>query len=149
MTQVNRYLENKAMDRIDHALGRPVDPMAETYRTHFAASVGTDEAIEMAASGHWRDLGAAGDIHMFSVAPAGRAALSRHLDEIRDPHRLFVIQFDGHESSIVGTTPGNAKYRYWLELDGHLSFPDFCRRCNVRLADKKPPSHQHPERSSE
>lgn len=31
MSEVNRYLKDKAMDHIDHALGRPVDPMDETY----------------------------------------------------------------------------------------------------------------------
>lgn len=32
---VNRYLKDKAMDHIDHALGRPVDPLRESYRNHF------------------------------------------------------------------------------------------------------------------
>lgn len=137
MTQVNRCLKDPAMDLIDHALGRPVDPAAKTPRNYFMVSPGAVRANEMPASPNWQDNGEKFGMRWFSVTPAGRAALRRHLEEIRDPHRLFVISFDGHESSIVGTTHGNAKYRYWLDLDCHLSFADFCRRCSVRLAMTK------------
>lgn len=34
--RVDRYLENQAMDHIDHALGRPLDPLGETYRNFYA-----------------------------------------------------------------------------------------------------------------
>ena len=53
---VNRYLEDKGMDRIDHALGRPVDPMRETYRMllqgmigMFQSGVGGDDGDDKAA----------------------------------------------------------------------------------------------------
>ncbi|WP_319533384.1 hypothetical protein [uncultured Cohaesibacter sp.] len=35
---VNRSLDDKAMDAIDHALGRPVDPMSESYRNYYCAA---------------------------------------------------------------------------------------------------------------
>ncbi|MCL8000024.1 hypothetical protein M8994_17445 [Brucella sp. 21LCYQ03] len=33
---VNRYLKVKALDLIDHGLGRPTFPLQETYRNYFA-----------------------------------------------------------------------------------------------------------------
>lgn len=71
---VNRYIElSEIMDNIDHALGRPVDPLGETYRNHFeCASV--DEAISLEQTGYWVRKGC-----ICSVNRAGRAALKRYL----------------------------------------------------------------------
>lgn len=43
--RVNRYLKDKAMDRMDHALGCPVDPMQETFRNYYV--VGDDNPTEI------------------------------------------------------------------------------------------------------
>ena len=51
--KVNRYLKDKAMDRIDHALGRPLNPLAETFRNHFAVEAEDTFAAEMRTSPHW------------------------------------------------------------------------------------------------
>ena len=37
---VNRYLADPAMDDVDHALGRPLDPMRESYRNRYAVDAG-------------------------------------------------------------------------------------------------------------
>ena len=82
MTQVNRYLKDKHFDRIDHALGRPVDPMVKSYRNHFAADAGSDLAAMFRASDHWREGRSDGDMAYFFVTDAGRAALRDHLGEV-------------------------------------------------------------------
>ena len=135
--QVNRYLEDKAMDRIDHALGRPVNPLAQTYRDHFAASVGSRAAEEMAASPHWRAGGSDGKLQWFFVTRAGQEALRDHLREIGDQHRLYVVIWDGMEMPCVATSPSKARYSKWLDVTDScckVSFKDFCRAARVRLA---------------
>lgn len=70
--RVNRYLKDKAMDHIDHALGRPVDPMGETYRNHFATGADGKDAKQFAASSNWEKVGQRDDMAFFAVTDAGR-----------------------------------------------------------------------------
>lgn len=132
---VNRWLEDKAMDNIDHALGRPVDPMGETYRDHFAT--GGRLADAMAASPNWEECGRHGDMRFFGVTLAGRQALAAHLKEIGEPHRSFKVLFAGYSSTIAATSAAKAKYSYWLKVSNcwsELTFGEFCRTARVRRA---------------
>lgn len=134
--QVNRYLKDKAMDRIDHALGRPVDPMAEGYRNYFATHEG-QIADSFRASPNWQHDGARGSMLYFSVTSAGRRALHDHLREIGDLHRQFAVEWAGLELSVVATTRGKAKYLAYLgasDCDPDLTFKQFCAEARVRLA---------------
>lgn len=145
--RVNRSLRDKAMDHIDHALGRPLDPMQETYRSHFATSRDSDEAKGFRASPHWSEAPSTepfGMMAFFYVTDEGRKALRDHLRSIRDPHRAFTIEFLGHTIPVVGTSHGNARWSYFLEVsDGwsELTFAEFCKRCRVTLASNREPAH--------
>lgn len=78
--EVNRQLIDDEMDRIDHALGRPLAPMGETSRNVFATT--GEEADEMAASAYWHELPApAGysDLRFFRVTLKGRKVLAAYL----------------------------------------------------------------------
>lgn len=136
--RVDRCLHDKAMNAIDHALGRPLDPMAETYRNHYAAPAAM--AATFAASPHW-EIGRPmpGGLVPCRVTDAGRAALRDHLEAIRDPHRAFVITFEGHELVQVSTSHAKAKYGCWLDLADcrpDPTFGDFCRAATVRLSKR-------------
>lgn len=135
--QVNRYLKDKAFDHIDHALGRPVDPMCETYRNHYAVDADSAEGVEMAASPYWQDHGLAGRLRMLSVTTEGRKALASHLREIGDRNRLYTVSFDGFELPVVATTRAKARYKKWLEINDcypDLSFRKFQSEARVRAA---------------
>lgn len=137
MSQVNRYLEDKAMDHIDHALGRPVDPTAETYRNYFYVIGDTDLRREMTASPHWQGDGKGGDGEYFSVTDEGRATLAAHLKHIGDKHRLWIVFYAGYEMETVATTRGKARYSKWLDIrdtDDSLTFGRFQRNSKVRAA---------------
>lgn len=134
MTQqpINRCLADKAMDRIDHALGRPLNPMAETYRNFYSTSGA--EADTMASSPHWIE-GRPGSFRCFAVTDEGRAALAAHLREIADPHRAYAVTFAGHERMVIAGSASKARYSHFLDLSDcipDLSFKDFCRRTTVR-----------------
>lgn len=135
MTQVNRYLDNKAMDRIDHALGRPVDPLAQTYRNYFATDARGKLASDMAASPHWCLSGSDGSMHYYAVTPEGRAALKAHLQDIGDQHRLYAVNYDGYSLSVVATSHSQARYRAWCDVSDcrDISFRSFQRISRVRL----------------
>ncbi len=137
MSEVNRYLKDKAMDHIDHALGRPVDPMGETYRNYFYVIGDTELRRRMAASAHWRSSGVTADGEYFSVTIAGREALSAHLREIGDGHRKWIVSYAGHEMIAVATTAAKARYAKWLDIsdtDDSLTFAKFQRASKVRVA---------------
>jgi len=130
--QVNRYLKNEAMDRMDHALGRPLDPARETYRNFYAT--GGALADEMAGSPFWIEGKPQKYMRFFAVSGQGRRALAEHLREIGDPHRAYSVTFDGHTRSIVATSRDNAKYIHYLDISEvmpDLSFMDYCRRTRV------------------
>lgn len=137
MTQVNRYLEDKAMDHIDHALGRPVDPTAETYRNYFYVIGDTDLRRSMASSPHWQGDGKDGEGEYFSVTDEGRAALAAHLKAIGDKHRLWIVSYAGYQMEAVATTAAKARYSKWLDVsdtNDSLTFGHFQRNSKVRAA---------------
>lgn len=134
-TTVNRCLKDKAMDRIDHALGRPVDPMSKTYRDHYAAD-GAELGAELTASPHWRPGGQALGMQFFYVTQEGRAALAAHLREIGDPHRTYRVRFQGDEWFVAAKSHGKARYQSYLDIADcwpDLTFGEFCRGTSVRL----------------
>jgi hypothetical protein len=135
---VNRYLKDKAMDHIDHALGRPVDPMQDSYRNHFATYLGNPEADEMAASPCWH-MGRRSDGGMifFHVTPHGRKALADHLRAIGDKNRAFIVTWRGYANTVVAETHSKARYSAWLDArDAYedLTFAEFQRTTSVRVA---------------
>lgn len=135
--QVNRYLENKAMDHIDHALGRPVDPCAETYRNYFYVVGDTDLRRQMASSPHWQSGGKTREGEYFSVTTEGRAALAAHLKAIGDKHRRWIVSYGGYQMQVVATTRGKARYSKWLDIsdtDDSLTFAHFQRNSVVAPA---------------
>lgn len=135
--QVNRYLENKAMDHIDHALGRPVDPLGETYRNYFHVIGDTDLRRYFAHSPHWTCTGHTRDGAYFAVTDAGREALAAHLKHIGDKNRRFIVSWGGYDMDVIAETPAKARYRKWLDIsdtDDSLSFAKFQRQSRVRLA---------------
>jgi len=133
--QVNRYLADEAMDRIDHALGRPVNPHVESYRNYFAENINSGEATEMAASPCWHVGKRIGDLLVFHVTAHGRATLASHLLEIGDRSRLFTVSYHGHDMSpVVAKTHSEARYNAWLRWDTtDLPFGEFIRHTRVRL----------------
>lgn len=137
--QVNRSLHDRAMDRLDHALGRPVDPMAETYRNHFATDADSKIAAEFEASPYWarHGNGAPGGMVFYYVTDEGRAALRRHLKEIGDQHRLYAVTYLGQTQEVVAVSAAKAKYSLWLDISDcfcDLTFGKFCRAATVRKA---------------
>lgn len=137
MTQVNRYLEDKAMDHIDHALGRPVDPRSETYRNYFYVIGDTDLRREMASSPHWQSDGKTREGEYFSVTAEGRAALAVHLKAVGDKHRRWIVSYAGYQMEVVATTASKARYSKWLDIsdtNDSLTFGHFQRNSKVRAA---------------
>ncbi|TDX72631.1 hypothetical protein EDE05_12852 [Neorhizobium sp. R1-B] len=137
--QVNRYLKDKAMDQIDHALGRPVDPLIETYRNHFAVNADSKTAKEFDASPFWsrNGKGAPGGMAFYHVTAEGRQALKQHLKAIGDRHRIFNVTFDGHTQPVVAESASKARYSLWLDISdcfADLSFKKFCQTATVRVA---------------
>ncbi|RAI45270.1 hypothetical protein [Rhodoplanes roseus] len=132
--RVNRCLADEAMEAIDHALGRPLDPLVETHRNYFAAPPVL--AAQFAATPHW-DVGSPmpGGIVSCRVTEEGRRALAAYLLQAGDPHRAFEVLYDSHTTTVVATTPGRAKYSYFLDLRdsfSELTFAEFCRKVSVR-----------------
>lgn len=135
---VNRDLADKTMNRIDHALGRPLDPLAETYREYYAVDADSEQAAEFRASPHW-DEGRAvpGGLTYFHPTVAGRQALAAYLKRIGDPNKAFVVRWNGFESRVVAPTHSKARYKKWLEAsDAYqaLTFKEFCKTATVRRA---------------
>lgn len=129
---VNRCLKDKAMDRIDHALGRPVDPMRPSYRNHFvtAAVAGFEPPFWEQASTFLNEQ------KCYLVTKAGRAALADYLRQSGSKHRLFHITFSGVEMGIAAETPAKARYQAWLRVNDccpDLTFVNFSRQATVRM----------------
>ncbi|MDW9709993.1 hypothetical protein GOB44_08810 [Sinorhizobium meliloti] len=135
--RVNRYLKDKAIDHIDHALGRPVDPMGETYRNHFATGADGKDAKQFTASPNWKKVGQRDDMAFFAVTDAGRKALKDHLKAIGDPWQPYSVTWGGHTVVIAAKSIGNAKYSTYLDVSdsySELKFVDFARDAKVRRA---------------
>ena len=79
---VNRHIgSNPEMDDVDHALGRPRNPLGETYRNHYCAPGESGVAKRMSESYWWhaaRTINGGKDI-IFVVTKAGRQALADFL----------------------------------------------------------------------
>lgn len=148
---VNRSLADKHFDRIDHALGRPLDPRATSYRNHYAVTDDCPEVAEFRASPHWKESArcrAFENMIFFHVTPEGREALTTHLREIGDPHRAFEVIFDGHLSTVVAKSSGEARYLAYLRVsDGwsDLTFLEFQKRSSVRRRTPKLDGREHNE----
>lgn len=131
--KVNRCLKDKAMNHIDHALGRPVNPLGETYREHFA--VCASEAGRFRDSGHWREGRTDTDLVWFYVTRAGREALADHLKAIDNKSRHFVVSWGGYDMDVVAETHSKARYKKWVEVSDaiDISFGEFTKTARVRL----------------
>lgn len=143
MKTVNRYLKDKAMDHIDHALGRPVDPQnnAHSHRNYFAVSCNAEKA-KFRASPHWIEGRTFERMTWFHVSEEGRAALAAHLKEIGDPYRLFQVHYDhpAYETwsvLVAAKSRAAARYSYFLDVTDtrpDLTFGEFCKHTSARLA---------------
>lgn len=138
---VNRYLKDKAFDHIDHALGRPVDPLRESYRNYFAANVNSDDAKAFGASENWELDGLVRGMAYFSVTDAGRIALKKHLSEqavhMGKPWRAYVVEFNGYSESIPAKSRAQARYLRYLNISDiypSLKFGEFVRLASVRVS---------------
>ena len=136
--RVNRQLTCQHFDHIDHALGRPVDPMADSHRNHFATAEGA-LAAGFRASPHWHHDGAMGGMLCFSVTTEGRKALRQHLREIGDRHRLYTVSWGGFDMAQIATSRSKARYAKYLDVSDSapdLTFKAFAASARVRLAPR-------------
>lgn len=134
--RVNRYLDDKAFDHMDHALGRYLDPMGETHRNYFAIDAGSDLALQFDASPWWDKSGQRDDMAYYHVTDAGKAALKSHLAE-HAPIKAFVVSFNGYSDTVTAATGSKAKYDYWLGVSDvycDLTFIEFAQTARVRRA---------------
>lgn len=132
---VNRYFHDKAIDRIDHALGRPLFPLLETNRNHYAVGVTDLLVIEFSFSADWQRLGEQGTIAFFAVSDAGRRTLDRHLAGLAEPWLGFEISYEGHSWIEAAKSAAQAKYAAFLGLrdsDSELTFGQFCAAVRCR-----------------
>ena len=140
MTQIiNRKLPDRMMDHIDHALGRPGNPLGETYRDYFAVGIDTDLDREMAASPFWRQHKSAADdqLRAYRVTFEGRCALAQYLRKRNLQPKAFTVTFDGFSSTVWAMTRSKARYDKWLEVADccpDLRFGDFVKRARVCAA---------------
>lgn len=138
--QVNRCLKDKHFDHIDHALGRPVNPMGETYRNYFAIEPGSPLGKEFRSSRHWKVGNRIGGMDYFHVTSHGRWALHNHLREIRDSHRLYAVEWSGCEIRVTATSRGRARYRAYLRVsdcDPDITFKKFAGEARVWLVGER------------
>ncbi len=131
MGECNRYLRDKGMDHIDHALGRPVDPMVEGYRNRFVTDTASDLAASFRASPHWEEVVQLGDgMAVFRVTQEGRRALRAHLRAIGDRHRHYTVRWGEYSWTVVARSRDKARYSAWLDLSDttpDLTFGAFLR----------------------
>ncbi|MFC7065038.1 hypothetical protein [Brucella rhizosphaerae] len=130
---VNRYLKDKAIDHIDHALGRPTFPLKETSRNHFATDVDTDLANKFSRSPNWRKSGQNGDMAFFAVTDLGRHALADHLKRLPD-NKVFVVSYWEWSKIVVAKSRAAARYNVFLEVSdaGDIPFREFLKISSVR-----------------
>ncbi|WP_426235784.1 hypothetical protein [Pararhizobium sp. DWP1-1-3] len=132
---VNRSLKDKSMDHIDHALGRPIFPLQESYRNYFATDANGAQARSFSASLNWKKTGQRDDMAFFSVTDLGRHTLVDHLKTLEKPWKAFVVSFDGYTKIVPAQSRSAAKYSWWLEISdcwNDLRFIDFAKHARVR-----------------
>jgi hypothetical protein len=130
---VNRCLGDRAIDHLDHALGRPTFPLRESYRNYFATDVDSDHARAFGASPHWQHRKTVNRMAYYSVTSEGRQALAQHLGRL-GLDRAYVVRFDEHDQVVPAATPAKARYSRWLEIRdclGDMTFGAFVRRTQV------------------
>jgi hypothetical protein len=123
------------MDNIDHALGRPTDPMGETNRNFFGIETGGSDVDEFKADPYWvhtRDfMGTSG----FAVSDAGKTALTRYLKEHWVPPKCFAVTWQGITATVAAKSAGAARYSIWMDCEwADYSFKDFLKESSVRVA---------------
>lgn len=134
---VNRWLKDRAMDRIDHALGRPVWPLRETYRNHFATT--SADAMDFEGNPHWEFCGSQDRMAFYAVTAEGRQALADYLAtlDVDQQHRAYVVTYGGYERVVPAKSRAHARYSYFLEISdsfSELTFGDFIKASSARLA---------------
>ena len=131
---VNRYLDDKTMDHIDHALGRPMWPQRESYRNYFAIDVRSDLAAQFDASPNWELRNVTPDaMGFYSVTDEGRSTLDAYLDG-HDRHRAFLVTYSGVSVLTPAKSAAKARYSVFLDVrdvDPDLTFRDFLHRAVV------------------
>nr|WP_278422955.1 hypothetical protein [Brucella anthropi]DAM62868.1 MAG TPA: hypothetical protein [Caudoviricetes sp.] len=130
---VNRYLKDKAVDLIDHALGRPTFPLEETYRNHFATDADSNRAKEFSKSLHWRKTGQRDDMAFFAVTDLGRHALADHLKNLPD-NKIFVVSYWKWSKIVTARSRSAARYDVFLDVSdsSDISFREFLKVSSVR-----------------
>lgn len=130
---VNRYLKDKALDHIDHALGRPTFPLQETYRNYFAIGADSDLAKKFTQSLNWRKTGQRDDMAFFAVTELGRHALADHLKSLPD-NKIFVVSYWDWTKIVTAKSRAAARYDVFREVSdcGDISFREFLKVSSVR-----------------
>lgn len=131
--KVNRYLKDKAMDRIDHALGRPTFPLEETYRNHFATDADSNRAKEFSKSLYWRKTGQCDDMAFFAVTDLGRHALADYLKQLPD-NKIFVVSYWQWSKIVTAKSRSAARYDVFCHVSdaSDISFSEFLKVSSVR-----------------
>jgi hypothetical protein len=137
MSHINRTLIDPAMDDIDHALGRPAEPLSCTYRDHYAVDAGSQSDLELADNPYWQPGASDGRLQFYHVTEAGRCALAQYLRKSRRPPRAFAVTVAGLTSTVWAETRSKARYDHWLDVADCFPdwrFGDFLRHARVRAA---------------
>ncbi|MBO9427918.1 hypothetical protein [Sulfitobacter sp. R18_1] len=125
---INRSLKNSAFNEMDHALGRPVNPLTSSYRNFFCVGFDSPRGKEMDASPYWDRVSSSdGSVTGFTVNEDGRQALSDHLIEIGDKHKVYDIHLnarklgldpdpDNRPIQVIAETKSKAKAAVWREI---------------------------------
>ncbi len=131
--RVDRYLENQAMDHIDHALGRPLDPLGETYRNFYATG-----SRRFDGDPNWTLVEITkGGTRVYSVTDEGRQALAEYLKASGSKHRAFLVsvEIDGivDDRTVVAENEADACWGRYLDIVDvlpDLSFDEFLRHAS-------------------
>lgn len=136
---VRRCLEDPSLDEVDHALGRPFDPLGDTSRDHIAAQPGSKSDLALAESTWWeRAPGTPYGLHLYRVTGAGREALAAYLAKT-SKHRLWVVRWRGYTWEVVATTLGKARFQGWTSVtDSYpsLAFVQFLTESKITPASR-------------
>lgn len=133
---VNRCLKDKALDHVDHALGRPTWPLRESYRNYFATGVNSEQGLAFDLSPWWERGILDGRLAYFHVTAAGRRALADHLKAL-GVDQVFIVSYGRDEHAVSARTPAKARYTRFLSISDvlpDLTFLEFLRRSTVRRA---------------
>ena len=133
MAGVNRSLADPDMDDIDHALGRPRDPLGETYRNHYVAPADSEVAEHMRWSFYWSEgkpMNGGRDV-LFTVTQMGREALAKHLAEA-------TTRREGEMDTPVSRAAAEfwaATFRHWARVAAWWGVDEYARLYSL-VADR-------------